>query len=247
MSEKRNSASRLFNSLNMVLRQPENIPTAHAWIRAFPKSTEGDPHLSYFLAIHRLQLLFSELEAIKLHVKNSGFNSETYSPVFEKIENAISPTVLHIGWASVKVNLSPDVMLALNIFRDLMPADEIEIPKDELESLTQDLLSLQQLLIDSDLPIHLKNLIKRYIDSIWEALENYPITGAQALKTATKNAIGELIVARSEISDASAEPAVKKFGSLVKKVNDIADSVIRVDSILQIGYRISEAVQQLLK
>jgi hypothetical protein len=128
----------------------------------------------------------------------------------------------------------------------MMPDEESEIPQQELESLVQELESLDSLIENAEIPQHLKTVIKRYISSIWDALDEYEISGAKALKSANSKAVGELIEVQEEIRQSSENPVVKKFGQVFKKVNDVADAAIKVDSLLQLGHRVVDALQKLL-
>jgi hypothetical protein len=246
MSEKRNSASRLAGALNEALAQQENILTADAWFRAFKRPKTNNQHLMFFFVTNRLQLLFSELNSIREHLRSNGFTVTTYEPAFQKIENAISPSVLHVGWAAVKQSLSPEVLLALSFCKDMMPNEESEISTEDLQSLIKDLESLDIALQDAEIPSHLKVIIKRYIQSIWDALDEYQIVGAKALKCANSKAIGELLEVQTEIKESNEKPVIKKFGQVFKKVNDVADAAIKVDSLMQIGHKVVDALQKLL-
>jgi hypothetical protein len=245
MSQKRNSASRLADALSEALAQPENITTADVWLKVFRQPKAKSAHEKFFFASNRMSLLFFELDNVRGYLKGAGFSTNTYEPSLEKIENTISPSVLHVGWAAVKPNLSLEVLTSLNFCKDLMPDEEIEISEEDLKSLAEDIDSLEAHLENSELPTHLRSVIQKYIDSIWEALDEYPITGAKSLKSANKKIIGELIEAQEEIKQSAEQPAVKKFGTLFKRVNDIADTAIKADKLMQIGHKVVDALQQL--
>lgn len=246
MPEKRNSASRLAAALNEALKQPDNIITADVWLRAFKRKATPNEHSKYFFVTNRLQLLFSELSFIRDHLQANGFTLTTYEPAFQKIEHAISPSVLNVGWSAIKQNLTPEVTLALNFCKDMMPDEESEIPEEEIQSLVEELESLDSLIENAEIPQHLKIVISRYVASIWDALDEYKISGAKALKSANSRAVGELIEVQEEIRQSTETPVVKKFGQLFKKVNDVADAAIKVDSLLQLGHRVVDALQKLL-
>lgn len=245
MSEKQNSASRLADALSQALAQPDNIAAADVWLKVFKKPSTNNQHEKFFFASNRLSLLFAELNSIREYLKGAGFSTNTYEPSLQKIENAISPSVLHVGWAAVKPNLSLEVLTSLNFCKDLMPDEEMEISEEDLQSLAEEVDSLQAHLDNSELPTHLRSIIKRYIDSIWEALDEYPITGAKSFKSANRKIVGELIEAQAEIKESTEEPALKKFGSLFKRVNDIADTAIKADKLMQLGHKVVDALQQL--
>lgn len=246
MSEKQNSASRLADALNQALAQPENITSADVWLKVFKKTEVKNHHEKFFFASNRVSLLFLELNNIREYLKGNGFSINTYEPSLERIENAISPSVLNAGWAAVKHNLSPEVLTSLNFCKDLMPDEEMGISEEDLQSLAEDIDSLESHLENSGLPAHLRSIIKRYIDSVWEALDEYPITGAKSFKSANKKIIGELIEAEREIKESADEPALKKFGSLFKRVNDMADTVIKADKLMRIGHTVVDYVAKIL-
>lgn len=245
MSEKRNSASRLADALAQALAQPENVSTADVWIGAFNRSNVNNNHEKFFFASNRMSLLFLELNNIREYLKSAGFSTSTYEPSLQKVENVISPSVLHVGWSAIKKHISPEVLTSLNFCKDLMPNEETEISEEELQSLAEDLEALQAQLDSPEIPAHLRNIIRRYIDFIWEALDEYPITGAKSFKSANKKIVGDLIETQAEIKESAEQPAVKKFGKLFKKVNDMADTAIRADGMMQIGHKVVDALQQL--
>jgi hypothetical protein len=245
MSEKRNSASRLAKVLSKALQQPENIATVDIWLRALGKPAPELVHEKYFFVTDWLQLMLSQLENVREHLRTNGISATTYEPCFDKIEYVISPSVLGVGWAGVKPQLSSEVMLALNFCKDMMPEDEVEISTDELESLAQDLDGLEEMLHASDLPQHLKAVIKRYVNSIWQALDEYPIAGARSLKSANSRIVGELIDVQVDIQESNEKPIIKKLAEVLKKVNNAADAVIKADNMLQIGHKTISFLQQL--
>lgn len=179
-------------------------------------------------------------------MRNNNIRPSTYEPALLKIQNAITPEIFHAGWISGKQQLAPDVMVALDFFVDLMPDEEAEISLDDFKSIHEEINDLETILEKSDISDHLKATIKQYIQAIRLALDEYPIAGAKALKKASQRFVGEVIEAQVELKEAQDSPAVKKFAAVWKRVNVVADAVIKAEKLGNIGQKALDYIQQLM-
>lgn len=246
MQEKRNSASRVRDILISAKKYPDNIRTISVWLETFKINAEENRRNGFIEATRKIELLYQELECIREHMRKGNFRPSTYEPALEKIETAISPEIFVAGWASGKQHLTNDVIVALDFCLDLLPDEEGEISLDDIESISRDIDDLEKSLEASGLSFQLKKTIQRYIHAIRAALQDYSVSGAKALKKASQTAVGEIIEVKAEIIESQNDPAVRKFGSVWKKVNTVADTVSKADKLGQIGLKALDFLSQWL-
>jgi hypothetical protein len=246
MSEKRNSATRVRGILLLAKREPDNYATIDIWLSTFGLSKNQSRHIDFIEVTKKIQLLCLELDLIREHMRATGFNSSTYEPALVKIQNAITPEIFQGGWVSGKQQLSADVMVALDFLADLMPDEELEISANDFKSILEEISDLEETIDNSDVSDHLQAVIKQYISAIREALDQYPISGAKAIKKASQKFVGEIIEVQAELKEAQSSPAVQKFASIWKRANSVADAVIKAEKIGHIGQKSLEYIQKFL-
>ncbi|APP82988.1 hypothetical protein BI317_01055 [Xanthomonas hortorum pv. gardneri] len=205
-----------------------------------------DANKNYIDVANKLGLMYRELQAIKTHLIASNFSEIVFLPTISKIESAISPQILHAHWGDVKRNLTEDVYTSLSYCSEILPDEERSITEEDFLEIVALVNDLEMLLKDTALPDHLVNLIRHHIELIEIALSNYPITGAQGLRNASKQAIGDFVESADEINANKDSLAIKTFGKLWKKVNSVVDMAIKADKLAQFGDRAIKLIEQFI-
>lgn len=205
------------------------------WLHVF-EITSTKKNRDYVLVNHRLQLLIDELDLLRDKLRLLSVSPAVYQPSLEKLDNALSPAILHANAEHVRQYLSEDVYTGLAFSSELLPHEEEAISADDFRGFVDLVNQLELLLQDSSLPTSLVVLIRRHIRLAELAIAQYPIRGAVALKDAVKYALGDLAFEGDLIRPAGRENA-EKIQRLWKKANDMADGAIKVDSLVQLGGR----------
>jgi hypothetical protein len=214
--------------------QPTDSALA-GWLRVFDiKSTKKNR--DYVLVNHRLQLLLDELDLLRDKLHLLSVSPAVYQPSLAKLDDALSPAILHANAERVRQYLSEDVYTGLAFSSELLPEEEEAISADDFREFVDLVNQLELLLQDSSLPASLIVLIRRHIRIAELAIAQYPIRGAVALKDAVKYALGDLAFEGEVLHPAGRENA-EKVQRLWKKANDMADGAIKVDSLVHLGGR----------
>lgn len=235
-----NSASRIHALLSEAQRQGDK-PTYAMWAALFDVKAKDDQQLAEYV-LSRLNWLHIELQLLEERVRAGGLSAHLYEPAFARVRQIISPLNLAAGWQGVRGNLTPDVLLAFAFCNELLPDEESEIESEELTSIAQQAKELAELLPQADLPDRVRDLISHHLELIRVALAQYPIMGAKALRQAGRAALGEIIEAKDEVSQAQSTEEVSRLEKLWKHVNTAADTALKGEKVAQLGQRALDAL-----
>ena len=205
------------------------------WLRVFD-ITSTQMNRDFVLVNHRLQLLLDELDVLRDKLHLLSVSPTVYQPSLAKLDNALSPAILHAKAEHVRQYLSEDVYTGLAFSSELLPEEEEAISADDFGEFVGLVNQLELLLQDSSLPSSLVVLIRRHIRLAELAIAQYPIRGAIALKDAVKFAVGDLAFEGELLRPAGRENA-EKVQRVWKKANDMADGAIKIDNLVQLGGR----------
>lgn len=245
MTLKLNSAARLFRILGQAKSIPENTQAVEGWIKLL-QIQEQHP-LRRVVAITALtQAMQHEVQAAVVGLQKLSFPANLYDGPFSRIENAISPMVLGQPWGNVRQYLTPDTMTALAYCAQILPDEESQISPEEIEGIRACLAELKLCLDDSTVPDRLRSLIEHHVALIEDALIQYPVSGAIALREAGRTALGEMIEVRDQVSAAKDHPATSKLEKTWKTVNGAADIALKAERLAQLGQRAWDALSNLL-
>ena len=245
MPTKFNAASRLLELLQQTAPYQDGTGCFAAWCVLF-KIEGPDTNKNDISITNKLSLVYREVQTIKVHLVQSQFSDGVFTPTLSKIESAISPQILHAQWASAKQYLTQDVYTSLGYCVEILPSEEISISAEDFAAIVSLINELELLLQDAALPDHLVGLIRHHIELIELAISNYPITGAQGLRVASKQALGDVVESAEEITANQGLPAVKAFGELWRKVNTVADTAIKADKLAHLGAKAMKLLEQFI-
>jgi hypothetical protein len=192
-----------------------------------------------------MQAMNHEVESTVAGLQKLDFPPKLYEGQFSKIENAISPLILGQNWGNVQQYLTPETLTALAYCAEILPDEESQISSEEIASIQGCLVELRETLSDSTVPPRLRSLIEHHVALIERALSEYPISGAIALREAGRTALGEMIEARDQISEAKDHPATSKLEKTWKAVNSAADIALKAEKLTQLGQRAWDALSNL--
>lgn len=235
-----NSASRVHALLTKALQQPD-MATFAVWAEVFGVKGTNDTQTAQ-LVIARLHWLHTEVQLLETKVRAANLSPHLYEAAFSRIENIISPLNLPASWQSYRGNLTPDVLLALAFCNELLPDEESEIDPAELSAIADEVAQLSALAATSNLPDRLKQLIAHHIELIEEALAQYQVFGAKALREVARTALGEIIESKDTVAPEQQSEEVSRLGKLWTHVNKAADAALKAEKVAQLGQRAWETL-----
>ena len=191
MSENKNSALRIKNLLEQARSIP-NKPVAEVWKEIFNINVEDNNKL-HFEVSRCLNLLHDEVEFLRGEMKETNYSAYLYDPSINKINQIIGVHTITASWDGYQKQITPEIILCLGFCSEILPPDEKDVSEEEIGEIIELVNSLEENLIDSDLPPYTKRIIRKHIDKIKDALESYTIIGAKAFNDVVQAAYGEVI------------------------------------------------------
>lgn len=231
-----NCASRLHRTLFTWTSVRPQEPALRGWLDVLGLEQTREAR-AFQQAAQRIQLLSDEVDILRTRLAVKGVHESLYDPVLRKVEESLSLSLLVQRCEHVRQYLTDDVFVGLGLCSALLPDEEDTISAEEFQTLVGIISELELLLLDEGLPTSLTALIRRHIRAAEMAIAQYPIRGAAALKDAVRFMAGNVMLDRDLIDQSLPPEQAEKLRSLVQRLNSVADSVIKVDNLLQIGSR----------
>lgn len=237
-----NSASRLKSLLSKTLDESDTTQVIEVWARLFG-IVEDSQNKKAALVSERLRWMYHETENISKQMHATGYSDHLYSSAVANIEHALSAMILPGQWNQAKQYLKRETILALDFCSEILPDEESQISDEDIESIRNLTNELRELLLASELPPRLIDLIQHHIDLINRALDGYPISGAKTLREAARTGLGELIEIKDVVEASRTSPEISKLGEAWKKVNAVADAALKLEKISQLGQKVWAAIE----
>ena len=236
MPKNRNSASRLLALLTSFPAHADNTQTLAVWSALFNLQEPNTHRLSRVVA-DRLTTMNRELDLVRVGMDQAGFSEGLYTSALSAFEAALSPMQLPNTWNGVRQHLTAENLLALGFCGEILPDEESEIAQEELDEIRSLVDELNLLLANSTLPLRLQAVLSHHVELMLQALAEYPIAGAKALREAARTGLGELIEVRDIIVEHQTSKEVSILGEAWKKVNKAADLALKADKLFQLGHK----------
>lgn len=222
--------------LKAIPGHPDTTQTLSVWSTLFNLQDTNVNRLSRVVA-DRLAAMNRELDLVRAGMGKAGFSEALYANSLNAFESALSPMLLPHTWNNARQHLSAENFLALSFCSEILPDEESEITQSELDEICGLVAELNRLLADSTLPARLRALLAHHVELMLQALAEYPIAGAKALREAARTGLGELIEAKDLVVEHQASKEVSKLGEAWKKFNNAADLALKADKLLQLGHK----------
>lgn len=239
-----NPPERVLKSINQYLAMQPNrhVSSLEIWTKVLsdPEAPKGT--LSTASLTARLIALTKQLDACEDLLKPKGVPDSLHSVQFEKLRTALSPTQVNGSWTRISEICTEDTLVVLRWASWAIGSLEEPIAADDLKELIRNLNELDTLIAEPGLPDSLKSLIQKNAREIREAIELYPIIGANGLRQAANSFFGEAFTqqdtlkAASESPDADTREAFEKLLETVKGVVDAFNaSVTTHANLIKLG------------
>jgi hypothetical protein len=238
MAENKNAALRIKNLLSEA-QGNQGASTVEVWKKIFDVD-EPNANLAQFAISQKLHLLHEEVEILRMQMRETEFTSTLYSPYLDRCNNIVGVHTLSSTWESYRKQISPEVMLCLSFCSEILPADENEIPAEELSEIESSLSELITLLETSNIPPYTQRIVKKHIEKIQNALGSYKIKGAVVFNEVVQSAYGEVIDSSSVFEESKGKPEISKLGEVWQKIKKVSDAAVVVDKGVSAIGRISE-------
>ena len=227
-----NTAQRIYDILVQAAKQPENASTIDVWSEVLGISEQGK-HKKVAEVSLRLSMLHGEVELLSSQMEGTQIPEQVYGAPLRKVEAAITAQNLGAAWKSYKSHLSPEVLLSLRYNAALLGDQEQSISEEEIKSLLDEIEALEQTLTDSALSPEIVSFISKQLASIRQALGEYKIKGANAIKETVHKAAGELIENKELITPNKDSEEIGRLAQLWQRFTQMGDAIIKTDNVLE--------------
>jgi hypothetical protein len=260
MAEKQNSAFRLYRFIQkMVPQQPPNQQTAQVLLKSFGVDKSASQREQNAILARVMLLLFNELESLVADLRRAGHSEESIQPIVRPFDS-LSGVGLATQWSAHSQGFAASLPVLLMV-GETLPADSATVTPEELSELSNSIENLRTEVQESTLPDEVKRFVFEQLDIITHAIRDYPLAGANAFKSAVREAIfhaGEHSEVIAEYKDTPVMTSLKqiqekavhyaKYAIEVSKFVGALDSLYHhIQSAPAVAHELSGLVQHVLK
>jgi|SRR5208282_770103 hypothetical protein len=188
MAEKQNSAFRLYRFIQkMVPQHPPNQPTAQVLLRAFGVEKNVSQREQNAILPRIEVLLLDELNSLVTDLRRAGHSEESIQPIIKPFDS-IAGTGLATQWSAYSPVFAASLPVLLMVAENL-PEDSTAVGPEELSELNASVEKLRTEVQNSTLSEKVKRFVFEQLDFITRAIRDYPLAGANAFKSAVREAV----------------------------------------------------------
>lgn len=210
MEVQNNPAGRLHDILTAATKANTNSPLRVVWGQALGCGNQDSAEL---------MRLWSELIGLtreaKAAIKNLEDLDETlFLAPFTNIEALLTKVNFDQRWNEVKAYLNPETMLGLRYGADRLKREgggTTQLNIDQVTTLTGELDTILERVLDSDLPHKLKQLFVRNLEQLRQALLCLRLSGAEGLEQEIDRVLGSLLRHKDDLAEAAEDGQNKKL------------------------------------
>ena len=148
-------------------------------------------------------------------------------------------------WNNIRQYITPQNLLSLAFCSEILPDEESVISPDELAEILDLVADLRGAAQSENIPPGLQALLLHHVELIERAVATYPITGVKALREAAHTGLGELLESKEAIAEHRGSEEVSKLAKAWKKVNEAADSALKVDKLIQVSHKAWNLIEKI--
>ncbi len=240
-----NAAYRVRELLLQVQSKP-NKNVGELWAELFNIS-ETNLNKRNFEVSRCLNQLHDEIELARDKMLESGFSDTLFMPFLDRANNIVAVQNIAGNWDSYKTQITHELILCLGFCSEILPSEEDEISKEDINDILDLLQPLEELLGELKIPSYTSKIIKKHIEKIKEAIHSYPIIGAKALNEVVQSAYGEVVDNIEVFEESKETEEVKSISIIWKKVKEISDGVSKVEKGVSSVYKIADKANKALE
>lgn len=198
-----NSASRILSIYDTAIqgtRNPSQSVLA-VWQDTF-RQVFGSTNIDEDEASLCLQTFRSEISLLETKLLEKNCPRELFENALQRIRTIASPLHLGTQWSSVVGNATPpDVRLTLAWAAWVLPSEEHESAKIDIEALAKQFSELQNSIDTADLPPEIRSFMLNQIKILKSALRHHSIAGTAPITEALEKTAGALLKRRRDLKN----------------------------------------------
>ncbi len=245
-----NSAKRLLeillkiNSAQTFISSNGNFLTGSPrFIDVFCKALNIEADLE--ISSYHLIKLFMLIESIENDIQKLDIlKTNLYIKTIQSIRKWLSIQNYNISWDELNENLKNPESLGFQMLYNCaidLGEQEVIINQEQLNELKDNIQSLLEKIIESDISQPLKTLLREKLIELRKVVEDYQFYGADGIRKIAEETLGALMINQTEITQEKDKKPVQDF---VKLLKDILDIAIKTKQFLPEG--IGETLKNLL-
>lgn len=228
MAKNINSAFRIREILNSVKEKAITKITHDVWGEAFNIS-EKNIQKKVFTVSRCLADLHDEVELVRNDMLTLGYTSNLYEPSLNKCNGIFSVQSIMGKWQPLKLQITPDIIIALGFCSEIIPNEEDLIEQASLDELSGLAGDLRETLKDSVLPPYTKSIIEKHLSKIEGAISSYRAVGAKALEDVMQSAYGEIVANETVLQKEKGSEELSKLSKLWQKTKEVLDGAVSIN------------------
>lgn len=241
-----NSAKRLLEILLKInYAGSTNGLGSNSFFYVFCKALDIEQELDIYYS--ELTKLFMLIENIENDIQKLPIlKTNLYIKMIQEIRKWLSISDCSLSWSSSSIDDnfknsdSFGFQMLCNCAFDL-GEQEVIINQEKLTELKDQISSLLEKIIESDISQPLKSLLREKLIELRKVVEDYQFYGADGIRKVTEESLGALIINSSEVK---AEPDKKPVQDFFKLLKDMLDIATKTKQLLPEG--IGETLKNLL-
>jgi len=233
MTTESNPASRLHTLLTALREGDPKQRVLDAWAHVLEVSERIDVEVP-----RRLVLLNDLLDDAEQSIQlNPLLNHKIYLSCFPQIRTVFSP--LHIQTSRDGVilpHLTPEVMARLEFCAEALQQgwSEVEIAKDDLQEISNDLSALVESVASSNIDVRLRKALLEALEGVRLSISLYRIYGAKGLKKNLQGLFGLVFTERTVLKKEAEgnSDVIDRLGKLMDKIDSASAKALKVHKAL---------------
>ena len=233
MTIESNPASRLHTLLSALLAGDPKERVLDAWARVLEVSERLDVEVP-----RRLILLNDLLDDTEQSIKlNSSLNHNIYLSCFPQIRTVFSPLNIQSKREGVILpHLTPEVMARLEFCAEALQQgwSEVEVTKDDLQAISNDLNALFDSIAASNVDVRLRKALLEALEGVRLSISFYRIYGAKGLKKNLQGLFGFVFTERDVLKKEAEKntDVIDRLGNLMDKIDSATAKALKVHKAL---------------
>jgi hypothetical protein len=224
-----NPAGRLYEILDEARKRGDQLHTRQVWGSVLHVNPANNSEL--LPAPARLMMLVKEARQSVQELEE--INHELYLKPFEQIERAFQHVNLEESWQRFKSQLDDPTMVALAFCADTLSREggEIQIDSEKLQKFQEEVNSLLEDIIQSDINQELKDFIIRGLEEIRRAIFEYRLGGSEGLRKALEMNLGGMFFNAEEIQKEKRKKVVSRYLEVINTLLNLVTIALNIKQI----------------
>lgn len=214
-----NSAQRLLRLIKDARQRPGTMACYDVWcdVLGVPNSDESLLIRRYSQVLQLVEEVCDELQRIE------DLNTNLYLSWLTPVQKLFHIRYFTHAWKDVSKSVSEKDLHALEFAEhELSRRPQAgQIPKEELQELQIQVVSLQEKVVDARIDDRVKAVLVRQLDCIRESLLEYRLRGARAVRESLESAAGSVLVHGELFRTHKERPEVEAFGRIIGKMDRV--------------------------